>query len=45
MDVKKTSSYLQDLYANIAMDVKKLTIIYKTYMWVLHIWNGLMQRM
>jgi hypothetical protein len=27
------------------MDVKKSTTIYETYMWILHIWNGLMQRM
>ncbi len=45
MDNKKTNNYLQDLYAGIAMDVKKSTTIYKTYMWVLHIWNGLMQIM
>jgi hypothetical protein len=38
---KKTSNYLWDLYAGITMDVKKPTIIYETYMWVLHIWNGL----
>jgi hypothetical protein len=38
-----TNNYLQELYAGIAMDVKKLTTIYKTYMWVLHIWNGLMK--
>jgi len=25
------------------MDVKKPTTIYKTYMWVLYIWNGLME--
>jgi hypothetical protein len=37
MDVKKTNNYLQDLYAGITMDVKKPTIIYETYMWVLHI--------
>jgi hypothetical protein len=37
MDVKKTSNYLWNLYAGIAMDVKKPTIIYKIYMWVLHI--------
>jgi hypothetical protein len=42
MDVKKTSNHLQDLYAGITMDVKKLTTIYETYMWVLHIWNGLL---
>jgi len=35
MDVKKTSNYLWDLYASIAMDVKKPTIIYETYMRVL----------
>jgi hypothetical protein len=45
MDNKKTNNYLQDLYAGIVMDVKKSTTIYKTYMWVLHIWNGLMQIM
>jgi hypothetical protein len=27
------------------MDVKKLAIIYEAYMWVLHIWNRLMQKM
>jgi hypothetical protein len=43
MDVKKINNYLQDLYAGITMDVKKLTIIYETYMGVLHIWNGLME--
>jgi hypothetical protein len=42
MDVKETNNYLQELYAGIAMDVKNLTI-YETYMWVLHIWNGLME--
>jgi hypothetical protein len=42
MDVKQTNNYLQDLYAGIIMDVKKSTI-YETYMWVLHIWNGLMK--
>ncbi len=31
------NNYLRDLYAGIAMDVKKLTTIYETYMWVLHI--------
>jgi hypothetical protein len=36
MDIIKTTNYLRDLYANIAMDVKPATI-YKTYMWVLHI--------
>jgi hypothetical protein len=25
------------------MDVKKPATIYETYMWVLHIWNGLME--
>jgi hypothetical protein len=45
MDVKRTSNYLRDLYVGITMDVKKSTTIYETYMWVLHIWNGLMQRM
>jgi len=43
MDVKQTSNYLWDLYACIAMDVKKPITIYETYMWVLHIWNGLME--
>ncbi len=43
MDVKKISNYLWDLYAGIVMDVKKSIIIYETYMWVLHIWNGLMK--
>jgi hypothetical protein len=33
-DVKKQQL---NLYAGIAMDVKKSIIIYKTYMWVLHI--------
>jgi hypothetical protein len=33
---KKNSNYLQESYACIVMDVKKPTIIYKTYMWVLH---------
>jgi len=42
---KKTNYYLQNLYANIIMDVKKSTTIYEIYMWILHIWNGLMQRM
>jgi hypothetical protein len=37
MDVKKTNNYLQELYVGIAMDVKKLTTIYETYMQVLHI--------
>jgi len=37
MDVKKTNNYLQNLYAVIIMDVKKSTIIYETYMWILHI--------
>jgi len=45
MDVKKTNNYLLDLYVSIAMDVRKSTTSYETYMWVLHIWNGLMQRM
>ncbi len=40
---KKTSNYLQDLYAGIAMDVKKPLTIYKTYMWVLHIWNDILE--
>jgi hypothetical protein len=35
MDVKKTNNYLRDLYAGIAMDVKKPTTIYETYMPVL----------
>jgi hypothetical protein len=39
----KINNYLQDLYVGIAMDVKKPTTIYETYMWVLHIWNGLME--
>ncbi len=43
MDVKKTSNYLWNLYASIGMDVKKPITIYETYMWVLHIWNGLME--
>jgi len=34
---KKTNNYLQELYVNIAMDVKKLITIYETYMWILHI--------
>jgi hypothetical protein len=42
MNVKKINNYLQDLYASIAMNVKKPTI-YKTYMWVLHIWNNFMK--
>jgi hypothetical protein len=25
------------------MDIKKPTTIYETYIWVLHIWNGLME--
>jgi hypothetical protein len=32
---KKNSNYLQESYACIVMDVKKPTIIYKNYMWVL----------
>ncbi len=40
---KKTNNYLWDLYVGIAMDEKKKTIIYKTYIWVLHIWNGPME--
>jgi hypothetical protein len=32
---KKTSNYLQDLYASIVMDVKKPITIYETYMQVL----------
>jgi hypothetical protein len=43
MNVKKTNNYLQKLYVGIVMDVKKPTFIYKTYMWVLHIWNDLME--
>jgi hypothetical protein len=35
MDVKKTNNYLWNLYVGIAMDVKKPTIIYETYMLVL----------
>jgi len=34
IDVKNINNYLQDLYAGIAMDVKKPTTIYETYMWV-----------
>jgi len=45
MDIKKLSNYLWNLYVGIAMDVKKSTTIYETYMRVLHIWNGLMQAM
>jgi hypothetical protein len=41
MDVKKNQ--LLNLYVSIAMDVEKPSTIYKTYMWVLHIWNGLME--
>jgi len=38
MDVKQINNYLRDLYVGIEMDViKKLTTIYETYMWVLHI--------
>ncbi len=33
----KSNNYLQELYASIAMDVKKSTTIYETYMWVFHI--------
>jgi hypothetical protein len=40
---KKTSNYLQELYASIAMDIRKLVTIYETYVWVLHIWNGFME--
>jgi hypothetical protein len=29
--------YNGNLYASMAMGVKKLAIIYETYMWVLHI--------
>jgi hypothetical protein len=36
IDVKNQQLFM-DLYAGIAMDVKKPTIIYETYMWVLHI--------
>jgi hypothetical protein len=43
MNVKKISNYLQKLYVGIIMDVKTTTTIYKTYMWVLHIWNDLME--
>jgi len=42
MDVKN-NNYLQELYAGIVMDVKKPATIYKTYMWVLYIWNGLVE--
>ncbi len=43
-EYKKTSNYLQKLYVGIVMDVKKkLATIYNTYMWVLHIWNDLME--
>jgi hypothetical protein len=42
-ECKKTSNYLQKLYVGIVMDVKKPATIYKTYMWVLHIWNDLME--
>jgi hypothetical protein len=31
MDIIKTTKYLRDLYASIAMDVKKPVTIYKTY--------------
>jgi len=43
MDVKKTNNYLQKLYEGIVMDVNKLAPIYKTYVWVLHIWNDIMK--
>jgi len=42
-ECKKTSNYLQKPYVGIIMDVKKSATIYKTYMWVLHIWNDLME--
>jgi hypothetical protein len=41
--IKKTNNYLQDLYTGFVMDVKWPLTIYKTYMWVLHIWNGFME--
>ncbi len=40
---KKTNNYLRNLYDDIAMDIRKTTTIYKAYMQVLHIWNGLME--
>jgi hypothetical protein len=40
---KETNNYLEELYVGIAMDVKKLVIIYETYMWVLHIWNDFIE--
>jgi len=43
MDVKKINNYLWNLHVGIAMDIKKPTTIYETYMWVLYIWNGLME--
>jgi len=43
MDVKNTNNYLRNLYASIVMDVKKSVTIYETYVWVLHILNGLME--
>jgi len=43
MNVKKTSNYLQKIYVGIIMDVKKPATIYKTNMWILHIWNDLME--
>jgi len=42
-ECKKTNNYLQKLYVGIVMDVKKPATIYKTYMWVLYIWNDLME--
>jgi hypothetical protein len=42
-DVEKNQQLLWNLYASIAMDVKKPSNYYETYMWVLHIWNGLME--
>jgi hypothetical protein len=38
---KDVKNQLLDLYVSIIMDVKKPATIYETYMWVLHIWNGL----
>jgi hypothetical protein len=42
-ECKKISIYLQELYVGIVMDVKKPTIIYENYMWVLHIRNGIVE--
>jgi len=42
-ECKKNHNYLQELYVGIIMDVKKPATIYETYMWVLHIWNGLVE--